>query len=183
MRPRGQGAVPGGFAPWRAVTGRGWLAALLLVAVPACGTEGPDTGGLDAGGAGDVAPGTRAEERAAEETVVAFFDAITAYDYDGLRRVVTDDFELVEDTLVLDLGGFIAFIEPFEDRGATITYELSGFNTEVRGPVAWTRYRNEGVLRTGEEELDLEWLESAVLLKVGADWRIDRLHSTPVTRE
>lgn len=160
------------------MTVRGWLGALLLVAVSACGTGGPDTGGPDA-----AAPGTTAEEQAVEETVVAFFDAITAYDYDGLRRVVTDDFELVEDTLVLDLAGFVDFIEPFEDRGATITYELSEFNTEVRGPVAWTRYRNDGLLRTGEEELDLEWLESAVLLKRDGTWRIDRLHSTPVTRE
>lgn len=165
------------------MTVRGWLAALLLVAVSACGTGGSEAGGPDAGGAGATASGTTAEEQAVEETVVAFFDAITAYDYDGLRRVVTDDFELVEDTLVLDLAGFVEFIEPFEDRRATITYALSEFNTEVRGPVAWTRYRNDGLLRTGEEELDLEWLESAVLLKVGADWRIDRLHSTPVTRE
>ena len=165
------------------MTVRRWLAALALVAVSACGTGGPEADGPDAGGAGEAAPGTTAEERAVEATVVAFFDAITAYDYDGLRRVVTEDFELVEDTLVLDLAGFVDFIEPYEDRGATITYELSEFNTEVRGPVAWTRYRNEGLLRTGEEELDLEWLESAVLLKVGADWRIDRLQSAPVTRE
>ena len=139
------------------------------------------TSACDADGPGEAASPAGAVE-AVEQTVVAFFDAIHGYDYDALRRLVTSDFELVEDTLVLDLSEFIDFIEPYEDRGATITYEFARFNTEVWGPVAWTRYRNEGVLRTGEDEIRLEWLESAVLLKRDGGWRIDRLHSTPLRR-
>lgn len=145
---------------------------LLLVGVAACGSE--EDGGPAA------APG--GEEEAVEATVVDFFEAITGYDYETLRRLVTSDFELVEDTLVLDVQGFIDFIEPYENRGATITYRFSDFNTEVRGPVGWTSYRNEGLLAVGEDEIPLEWLESAVLLKVDDRWRIDRLQSSPVRR-
>lgn len=155
------------------MTARTFLAALLALTVAACGSNEP---GGDAAAAQDDA------EEAVEATVVAFFDAISGYDYDALRGHVTSDFELVEDTLVLDLQGFIDFIEPYETRGATISYELSDFNTEVRGTVGWTRYRNEALLRSGEDEIPLEWLESAVLLRVGSGWRIDRLQSSPVRR-
>ncbi len=155
------------------MTSRSLPTLLLALALAACGQGAPDD-------AASSAP--EGAEENVEATVHAFFDAISGYDYDALRDHVTSDFELVEDTLVLDLQGFIDFIEPYEDRGATITYELSNFNTEVRGTVGWTRYRNEGVLRTGEDEIRLEWLESAVLLRVGSEWRIDRLQSSPVRR-
>lgn len=155
------------------MTSRSLPTLLLALALAACGQGAP-------GDAASSAPEGAEEE--VEATVVAFFDAISGYDYDALRDHVTSDFELVEDTLVLDLQGFIEFIEPYEDRGATITYQLSDFNTEVRGTVGWTRYRNEGVLRSGEDEIRLEWLESAVLLRVGSEWRIDRLQSSPVRR-
>lgn len=155
------------------MTSRSLPTLLLALALAACGQDAP-------GDAASSAP--EGAEEGVEATVVAFFDAISGYDYDALRDRVTSDFELVEDTLVLDLQGFIDFIEPYEDRGATITYELSDFNTEVRGTVGWTRYRNEAVLRSGEDEIPLEWLESAVLLQVGSEWRIDRLQSSPVRR-
>lgn len=152
------------------------LSPALLVVVTACGA-----GGSDGGGPEDVSSGTTGEAAAVEAAVVDFFDAITAYDYDALRRRTTSDFELVEDSLVLDLSGFVDLIEPYEDRDAGITYRLSDFVTEVRGPVAWTRYRNRAVLQTGEDTMRLRWLESAVLLREDGAWRIDRLHSTPVT--
>lgn len=154
------------------MTSRSFPTLLLALTFAACGQGAP----------GDRSPPPDGSEEAVEATVVAFFDAISAYDYDALRRRVTSDFELVEDTLVLDLQGFVDFIEPYEDRGATITYDLSDFNTEVRGTVGWTRYRNEAVLRSGEDEIPLERLESAVLLQVGSEWRIDRLQSSPVRR-
>lgn len=174
----GADSVKGGAGAVRRTTmrlraARAGVPLLLALVVAACGTNG----------SGDGAPAAAGGEAAVEAAVADFFDAITGYDYEALRDRVTSDFELVEDTLVLDLQGFIDFIEPYEERGATITYELSDFNTEVRGDVAWTRYRNEGLLRSGEDEIPLEWLESAVLLNVGGDWRIDRLQSSPVTRE
>lgn len=78
--------------------------------------------------------------------VLEFFgaveEAVEEMEFEALRETVTSDFELVEDTLVLDLEGFIEYLRPFADAGATMEYEFSDFNTETRGPVAWTRYRN-----------------------------------------
>lgn len=116
----------------------------------------------------------------AEAAVITFFDALEAMNFAALDSAVTEDFELVEDTLVLDLDGFIRYLEPFVEAGASIRYEFSDFNTEVRGPVGWTRYRNNAVLVVNGEETAFEWLESAVLLRTEDGWRVDRLQSAPV---
>lgn len=51
----------------------------------------------------------------------------------------------------------------------------------MRRSVAWTRYRNRGRMTSPDGEVTrLEWLESAVLVKVDGQWEIDRLHSTPI---
>lgn len=116
-----------------------------------------------------LAPGpvTGQDERAAEETVIGFFDALEASDYDALREVVTDDFELVEDTMLMSTEEFVSFAKSFMEDGTTLTWELGEFKIEVRGPVAWTRYRNRGRMTTPEgENSPLEWLESAVLVKI-----------------
>lgn len=130
---------------------------------------------------GQTAPA--GEATAAEATVRSFFDAIEANDFQALEGMVTSDFDLVEDTLVLDMAGFLAFVRPFADAGATFRYRLTDFNTEVRGPVAWTRYRNEGLMSMGGQERRFDWIESAVLERTGEGWRIDRLQSAPVRIE
>lgn len=125
----------------------------------------------------------QAEMDAAEAVVVEFFDAIEAMDFEALEATVTSDFELVEDTLILDMAGFIELLQPYADAGATIEYVFSDFNTEVRGDVAWTRYRNRAVADMEGQEMHLEWLESAVLLKQDEGWKVDRLQSAPVEGE
>jgi proline iminopeptidase len=115
-----------------------------------------------------------------EQTLEAFYGALSRWDYDNLGRTVTTRFEIVEDTLIFDRAGFIAFARGFEAAGASMTFELDDFNTAVRGPVAWTRYRNRAVLRLAGGERSLTFIESAVLELDDAGWRIDRLQSNPL---
>jgi hypothetical protein len=123
---------------------------------------------------------TAEADEAAVHSVITdqFFGSISAFDYDALRRSVTPGFELVEDTLRLTMDGFIELLGPYEVW--SLAYQLSDFNTRVSGPVAWTTYRNEGVARRPEQRVDFLWYETAVLEQVAREWRISRLHSTPV---
>ena len=122
-----------------------------------------------------------AQNHLAVERVVReqFFGAIERFDHAALADAVTSDFEVVEDTLRLDLAGLWALIEPYQGR-ATISYRFADFRTEVQGYVAWTSYRNFGTMRTQAEQTALEWLETAVLQRSNGRWRIDRLQSTIV---
>lgn len=123
------------------------------------------------------------EAMAAEAAVRSFFDAIEELDFDALEETATPDFELVEDTLILDMAGFLEFVRPYSDAGATFRYRLTDFNTDVRGPVAWVRYRNRGIMEMGGQERRFDWIESAVLERSGDGWKIDRLQSAPVRIE
>jgi proline iminopeptidase len=115
-----------------------------------------------------------------EQALEAFYGALSRWDYDGVGRGVTTRFELVEDTQIFDLAGLVALARGFEAAGATMTFELDDFNTIVRGPVAWTRYRNRAVLRLAGGERSLTFIESAVLELEDGGWRIDRLQSNPL---
>lgn len=125
-----------------------------------------------------------ADAAAAEAVVGEFFGALEDWDFDAVRATVTSDFELVEDTVIMSIDDFVAFVEPFEARDARMRWELSDFNTEVSGDVAWTRYHNRAVLEMQGEESRFHWIESAVLLRQpDGSWKIDRLQSTPVSVE
>lgn len=143
-----------------------------LAACAACAAEAP----IDENPAADAA--------AAEAVVGDFFRAMESWDYDALRATVTDDFELVEDTVIMNMDEFVAFIQPFEAQGSEMRWTLSDYNTEVAGDVAWTRYINRAVLHVGGEESRFHWIESAVLNRQpDGGWKIDRLQSTPVSIE
>lgn len=139
---------------------------------------------LGACGRSRVEPATPERSPAVHRLVEAavtdtFFGAIAHFDYAALRRSVTPDFELVEDTLRLTTEGFVDFIRPLEGRG-TIAYRFENLNTRVVGNTAWTTYRNFGTLRLDGQGRTKEWLETAVLVRLDGVWRIDRLHSTLV---
>lgn len=133
----------------------------------------------------DRSEGQSAQDiEAAEEAMVDFAAALEEMEPGALDSIVTSDFEIVEDTLVLNLDEFKDFIDRFASSGAQISgRKLSDFDTEVEGDVAWTRYRHRGLLTANGEERELEWIESAVLLRNEGGWRIDRLQSNPVHSE
>lgn len=122
----------------------------------------------------------RVDIAAAEGVVLSFFRAIEGMDFEQVRSVVTDDFEIIEDVFLFDTDGFLGLIEPFRDMDASIEYELSDFRTEVAGSVAWTRWRNSAVMTVGDQETPFDWVETGVLVRTDDGWRIDRLHSAPV---
>jgi ketosteroid isomerase-like protein len=125
-----------------------------------------------------------ADAAAAEAAVADFFRAMESWDIASLRATVTPDFELVEDTVIMSMDDFVAFIAPFEQQDAVMTWQLSDYNTKVAGGVAWTRYTNRAVLHMTGQESRFHWIESAVVLRQpDGSWKIDRLQSTPVSVE
>ena len=118
-----------------------------------------------------------AEKQNVEKVVYDFFDALAAFNYQGLRDLCTDDFILLEwDGQVMSIEEFIKFIEPFEE--ATLTYEFEDIKTNVEGSVAWISLRNKAVMTMGEQVTNYEWVESAVLKKQDGLWKLALYHST-----
>jgi hypothetical protein len=81
----------------------------------------------------------------------------------------------------MDADGTVEFIRSAL-TSARIRYELTGFRTEVRGPIAWTTYRNRGTVERAGGRQEVVWLESAVCEAGDDGWRLALLHSAPDPR-
>lgn len=118
--------------------------------------------------------------QAVEDTLRAFFDGISTYDYQRLENLTTADYTLIENGPVWALDSLTVRLRQLEEKGATIDYEFSDMETTVAGPTAWMTYKNHGVMSMGEQQQELNWSESAVFRKGDEGWKIVLLHSTQV---
>jgi hypothetical protein len=108
------------------------------------------------------------------------FSAMSAIDHVKMRKVVTEDFQLLEageDWDIADLINVVKFSE----------YKRRNFfgviNTKVSGDMAWVSYWNKATFNNGKNGSVVAWLESAVMIKVGNEWKIQMLHSTRIKPE
>ncbi|MCI0696838.1 nuclear transport factor 2 family protein [candidate division KSB1 bacterium] len=122
------------------------------------------------------------EKEAVDGVRLAFFEAITKYDYQALRNQCTEDFVLFENGLHWNADSLINIIKSFEAKQASFKYSFEDIKTEVQGALAWTTYRNHGLISMAERQIEYEWLESAIFKKRNGLWKIAFLHSTVVRR-
>jgi hypothetical protein len=115
-----------------------------------------------------------------------FNSSIAGLDTAAISAGVTPTFFIFEDTLRLDRAGFVGYVAqqiasmpgPF-----TLRYALSEWDTRIEGDVAWTSFRNRGVLTPSQgDPTSFEWLDTAILMRVDGSWLIERYHSAPVRR-
>ena len=119
-----------------------------------------------------------AEKQNVEEALRNFYDAASTHNFQGIRDACTDDFIIFESGQVMNVEDFINFLTSFE--GATMTYNLEDVKIDVEGSVAWLTLRSKANVTMGEQEMNYEWLESAVLKKQEGIWKIAFYHSTTV---
>ncbi len=118
------------------------------------------------------------DQRLARETIINFFDKLARLDTAALKLYATKDFLLLEDGAVWNLDSLNNKIN--EMRAVTLTRvnHLNFIQTEVKGNIAWAAYHNKADMSINGQKMNIEWLESAVLVKEGTDWKIRLLHST-----
>ncbi len=119
------------------------------------------------------------EEEKVQAAIGNFFQSIEKYDYDGIRNACTGDFVIFENGVRMSCEDFIGFLKNYENMGAEMmNYQLDKFTAEVKGRNAWVTLDNKGTGRMGEQRLEFNWLESAILKKEKGDWKIAFYHST-----
>jgi|GEM_PF-1874790 len=119
------------------------------------------------------------EEEKVKAAIGNFFQSIEKYDYDGIRNACTGDFVIFENGVRMSCEDFIGFLKNYENMGAEMTnYQLDNFTAEVKGRNAWVTLDNKGTGRMGEQRLEFNWPESAVLKKEKGEWKIAFYHST-----
>ena len=134
-----------------------WMFIGLLIAVSfACAPQEPEN-------LGD--PG---EIRAA---AVAFLDYAHTFDYEAMRANATADFEILIFGRRMDMDAFETLLRRMEKEreGRPLgSYELADVNTEIVGDVAYRTWASPN------------WLESAIFIRTGDRWLMDRAASIRV---
>jgi ketosteroid isomerase-like protein len=122
------------------------------------------------------------EHTAVRQTVVDFFETLSTFDDDGLRRCVTHDFILLEDGERWSIDTLIAKVKPMRKVNFKRINKLIFTSLEQKDDLAWTAYDNEAIITVDGKQRTVQWLESAVLRKENGKWKIAMLHSTRIKK-
>lgn len=120
---------------------------------------------------------SKEEITAVEDTLRAFFEAISDNDYQRLRNITANDYTLIENGPIWTVDSLINVVKSYEGK-ATMTYEFSDMQTTVKGSTAWMTYINDGMMDMGDQQRLFNWTESAVFRKQGENWNMVLLHSS-----
>ena len=114
--------------------------------------------------------------RDVETVVISFWDAVDRFDFVAIESALTPDFELLKSGRRDDRAAFLQQVRGADAAGASLSFELSEFNTEVSGTTAYTSYRSQS--RTSESQT----FEAILLVLTDDGWKIDRGFATPIRR-
>ena len=114
------------------------------------------------------------------DTVRNLFAAMSASDYAGMELAVTDDFQLLEDGEVWDIDTLISAIRPGKDAYVRRNF-FSLIKAESKNETAWVSYWNRATFTASGDVSEWIWLESALLIKSEGGWKVQLMHSTPVS--
>ncbi len=133
--------------------------------------------------AGCTASGKEQTQKAdVENTVKAYFHTLEKADFQHLHDLTTEAFVLFEDGRRWNNDSLIdsikKVIEVFPE--ASIQYELREIETLIDEHLATLRYHNIGTMTLPDTVIEFHWLESAALERVGDEWKIRFLQSSPV---
>lgn len=117
------------------------------------------------------------ELRKADAVLRGYFDAVSRWDYDEMRKLCSSDFRLFEDGEIWTVVDHINFLRQYEGK-ASIAYEFMEVTSGVEGNTAWFTYRNRAKAQIESQPISFEWIESAVLHKKNGEWNLILLHST-----
>ncbi len=124
-----------------------------------------------------------ASQQAVQQTVIKMFDALSNRDSISLKNYCTVDIALYEygqvwkmDTLILKA------ITQNQAADFKRTNSFDFINTTADKTMAWVTYRLHSAINRDGKQVNIQWLETVVLVKEKKRWRIKHLHSTLIKR-
>ncbi len=125
-----------------------------------------------------------------EETAIAKIEEffylldVDRYDKEEFSKVVTEDFQIFEDGLNLDLHSFHEFVTEATATIVKTDWVLSDFKVTLNTDSAHISYYNNGVFTTSNgENIYSFWMESVYLIIDEGELKVQFLQSDIVERE
>jgi ketosteroid isomerase-like protein len=127
-----------------------------------------------------VRPDPAADQAAVEAVLDGWYTAMIAKDSAGTVAPLTAEFLLLEDTLPLRRTELAARILQGEGQWTSKRHD---FQTRIEGDVAWSTFRNDETSAAADgSACAARFLETAVFVRRGGAWLIDRYHAAAVER-
>lgn len=124
-----------------------------------------------------------ADKAQVTETVRSMFAALAANDADRFRAVITADFYAFDVGKRFSGNALLELIKTAQAAGKVYVWTVNEPDVHISGDIAWIAYVNRGSIKDASGTENVTWLESAVLQKDKAAWRIRFLHSTRAAKE
>jgi hypothetical protein len=110
-------------------------------------------------------------------TVRAFFDALRHEDKAAFQRLTTASFYAYDGGKRYAGTELVDVVRDAHARGVQLSWSIGPLDTKLRCNVAWTAWENDGSAGIPPDVKPVRWLESAVLVRQNAEWKIDFFHS------
>ena len=120
------------------------------------------------------------EDKNIQSTVVRFFEGISALNDKSIKAEVTANFSLLENGKIWTIDSLVKAITPYKSMQLKRINTFVFLETEQKGDMAWVSYHNTADLSVQTRKMKVQWLESAVLIREGLQWKIRFLHSTEI---
>jgi uncharacterized protein DUF4440 len=114
------------------------------------------------------------------ETMRTMYAAATTDDLVKFHTVAAPDFYAFDGGKRYDGDALITMVKSFHDQGYSFQWTVADPHIEATCDLAWITYTNRGSIQDKSGTHPTTWLESAVLEKQAATWRIRFFHSTRV---
>lgn len=115
---------------------------------------------------------------AIQQAVIKLFDGIAAIDSSVIVSQVTKDFLLLEDGRLWNTDSLISVLKPMKKQDFKRTNEFRFVKQQSDGSTTWVVYYNTAHILFNGQTRDVNWLESAVVVKDENTWKVKMLHST-----
>jgi hypothetical protein len=123
-----------------------------------------------------------AQKEKIEGTIVRFFDGLSELSPAILKETTTDDFLLLEHGEVWNMDTLVSKISLPKGTKFNRVNSFKFIETESKGKWAWVSYHNTADFTINDRKRQVNWLESAVLVKEKGTWKIKMLHSTVIEK-
>ena len=110
-------------------------------------------------------------------TVHAFFEALRREDKAAFRKLTTTSFYSYDGGKRYVGTELVDVVRDARVRGVQLNWSIGPLDTKLGCEVAWSAWENVGSAGKPPDVKPVRWLESAVLVRENARWKIDFFHS------
>ena len=123
-----------------------------------------------------------AEKDKVNNTIKIMFQGLADLNIEQIRNTSTEDFVILEHGEIWNMDTIAARINEMKLANPTRVNSFEFIQTEIRDQTAWITYWNKAIVTMNGKKSEHNWLESAVLVKQGNDWKVTMLHSTRIPK-